>query len=219
MACIVIVLLLITYKIFSIFVAQVGLAERALTKYANEILDIDEKIICKYDWYNDRYNATNNLGFALDYRRQNKTIHDGNLSQKENEKASKAYKDLVINSGENLVFPIDITVWTEISASNYDIKTQRLYLLGIYNSEDISEKDSISRATNIVMDTIKGLGEDYNFTGIQAIYFDKNGMFEISFPADSFKAIDTKKLLSKTKQKGKSEYPETYINWLKENNF
>lgn len=219
LGCIAIMLLFAAYKMFSIFIWEVGVAERELSKYAKEILKLDEEIVCEYDWYNDRYMATNNLGFTLDYRRQNKTIHDESFSQKEIEKASRDYNALIVNMPDNLTLPKDIMVWTEISADNYNVKAQRLYILEIYNIEDISEQESLLRPANIAMDIISGLGENYNFTGIQAIYFDKNGMFEISFPADSFEAITIEKLLGYTKQKPTAERPETYTNWLEENNY
>lgn len=219
LSCIAIILLFIVYQIFSVFIWGVNVAERKLSEYAKEILKLNEKIECRYDWYNDRYAALNELGFILDYRRRNNTIHDEAFSQKEDEKANYDYNAMIAKMPNNLTLPANIMVWTEISADNYNDKAQRLYLLGISNTEDISEQDSLLKPANIAMDIISELGEGYNFTGIQVIYFDKNGMFEIAFPADSFETITIEKLSGNTKQIPTAKYPETYVNWLVENNF
>ena len=218
-SCIAIILLFIAYQTASVFVWGVKTAERELSKYAKEVLKVNEKIECQYDWYNNRYLAINKLKFTLDYRKQNNTIFDGAFSQKEDEKANYDYNNLIANMPDNLTLPANIMVWTEISADNYNVKAQRLYLLSVFNTEDISEQDSLLKPANIVMDVISELGESYNFTGIQVIYYDKNGMFEIVFPADSFERITVEKLLGNTKQIPTARYPETYINWLLENNF
>lgn len=219
LVCITPILLFIAYKVFSIFVWQVAVAERELLKYANEIHGQDEAIVCEYDWYNGRYVATNNPGFVLDYRRQNRTIHDESFGLKESEKASLGYKALIRDMPDSVSFPEDVTVWTEISADDYNLKAQRLYLLGVYNTKGLSEQESLSMPAKITMEIVDGLGKDFNFTGIQTIYFDKNGMFEISLPADSFEAISMEKLLDHIDEKSADDHPETYIHWLKENHF
>lgn len=217
LSCIAIILVFTAYQIGSVSIYGVAIAEKELSKYAKEELKLNEQIDCKYDWRDDKYLARNNLGFALEYRRQNNTIYNELSSQKELEKASTDYHVLIGKMPDHLTFPKYITVWTEISAEDYDTKAQRLYILGIYNTKDISKQDSLLRPAYIVMDVISELGESYNFTGVQAIYFDKNGQFEIVFPADSFEPITVEKLLSHTTQTPKEEYPEHYINWLAEN--
>lgn len=218
-SCIAIILFFIACQIFSVFILGVGIAERKLSEYAKEVLKLNEKIECQYDWYNNRYFATNELGFILDYRRQNNTILDESFSQKESEKANYNYNALIGRMPDNLTLPPNIMVWTEISADNYNLKAQRLYLLGIFNTEDISEQDSFQKPADIAMDIILQLGESYNFTGIQAIYFDKNGMFEIVIPARSLEPMTAKILLGNTKQAPTARHPEHYTAWLAENNF
>lgn len=216
---IVIILLLIVYQIFSVFIWGLSTAEKELSKYAKEVLEFNEEIECQFDWYNDRYVALNYLDHTLDYRRQNKTIYDGAFSQKEEEKANYDYGTLTKKMPDHLSLPSNITVWTEISVDDYDAKVQRLYLLSIFNTEDISEEASLLEPASIAMKVVSGLGENYNFTGIQVVYFDKNGMFEIAFPADSFERVTMEKLLVRTKQISVDKYPESYVNWLIENKF
>ncbi|MGE4354126.1 MAG: hypothetical protein AB7D36_08590 [Oscillospiraceae bacterium] len=209
---------LVLYQIGSIYIWGKHIAERELSHYAKEVLNLQDKIICEYDWYNDRYLASNNLGFVLDYRRQRNTLHDEDLNQKENEQAREDYTTIIGNMPDNLIFPKNIDIWTEISAENYKIKSQRLYLLGVYNTENLTEQDSFLMPAKITMDVIEQLGENYNFTGIQTIYFDENGMYEIAFPADSFEKLTQEKLSNHTKQIAVEEYPEDYVNWLAANN-
>lgn len=214
---IVILLLLLTYQVLSIFVWGVTIGERELNKYAHKSLGLDERIECRYEMYNNRYYALNDLGFTLDYRKDTKTIYNEAFSQEENEKASSDYKALLGKMPDNLDLPSDIMVWTEISTKNYDVKSQRLYLLSVFNEENISEKDSFQKPAQVAMDVIAGLGEIYNITGIQIIYFDKNGMFEIAIPSGLLEPLTMEKLLANTKERPEDRYPEDYKKWLVDN--
>lgn len=211
------ILLFTLYFIGSIYIWGASVAKRELTKYATEILGLQETIECKYDWYNDRYVATHALDFTLDYCRNHGTIHNESFSQQENERLQGDYNKLVGTMPESITLPDYVSVWTEISSKNYEMKAQRLYLLGIYNTENLSEEDSLKMPASIAMDVIEQLGDHYNFTGIQVVYCDKNGMFEIAFPADSFAPITVDKLFSYTEPIPSDDYTESYKNWFVEN--
>lgn len=212
-----VILLFILYGIGSVYIWGVQLAERELTKYSAEILGLQEEIHCRYDWHNNRYSAINALDFTLDYRRDHDAIHDESFAQQENERLQGDYSKFVGTMNEKITLPRHVAVWTEISSKNYELKAQRLYLLGIYNTENLSREDSLKMPASIAMNIIEQLGGDYNFTGIQATYCDKNGMFEIAFPADSFVPITQDKLCGHTHQIPEDDYPESYKNWLAEN--
>lgn len=214
-----VILLVFLYLVGSVYLWGVYVAEKELSKYATEVLGLQEEIICKYDWYNDRYIATNLLNFTLDYRRDTHTIHDESFSLSESSKVNNDYIALIQNMPDYLTFPPNITIWTEINADDYTIKSQRLYLLGVFNTENLSEAESLERPANIAMKVIEQLGENYNYTGIQVVYYDKNGCFEISFPADSFVPITVEKLLKHTKQVEIGKHSEQYDRWLDENSF
>lgn len=84
--------------------------------------------------------------------------------------------------------------------------------MGVYNTEDISEEESKKMCAIIADKFINLMGEDYNFTGIQIIYYDKNGGYECAIDAHGFKKLEYDEILSKTKKVDR--LPEDYLDWL-----
>lgn len=185
------------------------IAEKKLSNYSNETKQSDKKINTKYDWYNSKYQS---LTEDLSYRLQNDTIYDENESKEINLLANEKYNIIKGEFSKNLKFPSRIYVWTEINAEDYSIKSQKLYLMDIYNTDDLEKEDSKKMPSTIAEKFINLMGEDYNFTGIQIIYYDKNGGYESSISCNGFKKLEYNKILFKT---GKVDrLSETYLDWL-----
>jgi len=185
------------------------IAEQKLSEYYTVTKDKPYSIKAEYDWYNTQYKAINR---DVTYSLQSNTIHDGYMTKEVNEKANRQYKKIKKEFSENLIMPFQIDIWNNINANDYSIKSQRLYILSIYNTEDISEEDSEKMPATIADKVIKLMGEDYNFTGIQIIYYDKNGGYESAIPAHGFKKLEYDEILSKTKKVDR--LPEDYLDWL-----
>ncbi|WP_416180013.1 hypothetical protein [Clostridium sp. HCS.1] len=185
------------------------IAEKKLSNYATIQKGNTQKVETKYDWYNAKYQSVKG---NLSYRLQRNTIYDENVSEKVSLSAETQYNKIKEEFPQNLSFPKGITVWTEFDADNYSIKSQRLYLLGVYNTEDISEEESKKMCATIADKFINLMGEDYNFTGIQIIYYDKNGGYESAISSNGFKKLDYGEILSKTEKVDR--LPEDYLNWL-----
>ena len=209
----------IFYKMSFLPVIGTQIAEQKLSRYAKDSWRLSQEIKCRYDWYNGRYLATNDLGFSLDYRLTLNMIHDEALGQEESAAATQAYHALVGKIPSHLTLPKDISVFTAISADDYNLKAQRLYLLGVLNNETLSETESLGAPARIAMDFISQLGDGYNFTGIQMSYGDQNGMYEIKIRADTLEPLSEEKLIKHTTKLSKDQFSERYLEWLEENNF
>ncbi len=191
------------------------IAEKKLNEYSINQMENIQKIKTNYDWYNGKYSATLNNGYKLSYELKNNAIHDEEADLLVNKKANVDYKLIRERFTENLEFPEDITVWTLINADDYTKRYQRLYLLSIYNDDNIMESESLKMPANIAQDFIKYMGSGYNFTGIQIIYADKNGMYQIAIPTETLKPIQEKELLENIVKFSKEELPLDYLEWLK----
>lgn len=185
------------------------IAEKKLSNYATIQKGNTQKVETKYDWYNAKYQSVKG---NLSYRLQKNTIYDENVSEKVSLSAETQYNIIKGEFPQNLSFPKGITVWTEFDADDYSIKSQRLYLLGVYNTADISEEESEKMCATIADKFINLMDEDYNFTGIQIIYCDKNGVYESSISANGFKKLEYDEILSKTEKEDR--LPEDYLEWL-----
>lgn len=173
------------------------IAEKKLSNYSTIQKGNTQKVETKYDWYNTKYQSVKG---KLTYRLKKNTIFDEKFSKEVNLVASKQYSKIKGEFSENLSFPSDIYIWTELNADDYSLKSQRLYLLSVYNTEDISEENSEKMCATIADKFIDLMGEDYNFTEIQIIYYDKNGGYESAISSNGFKKLEYDKILSKTEK-------------------
>ena len=206
----IVVLLSVLFRLGYIPVLGNIIAEKKISNYANTQITNS-----KFDWKNSRYVSTLENGYNLSYKLQHNTIHDEQMSTEVNNVALNDYQSIIEKLPSNLEFPESISVWTSINADDYTKKAQRLYLLGIYNTDSLSEEESLKIPANIAQNIIELMGKEYNFTGIQLIYADKNGIYEISIPANTFDAIEYEKLLENTKKYSEQKLPLDYLEWLK----
>lgn len=195
------------------------IAEIKLNEYSNTLEENIQKIDTKYDWYNNEYLSISDNRYILSYKLQNNTIYDETVANQVNLAAKKQYSTIKKEFSQNLSFPSGIWVWTEFDANEYSIKCQRLYLTGIYNIESISEEESEKMPATIAKEFINLMGENYNFTGIQLIYLDKNGGYTIEISADTFNKLEYQDMLNKTRKMEEKELGEEYFEWLANNKF
>lgn len=205
------------YKIGYLPIVGKAIAGKKLSVYVdNTQMQINRPIKVKYDWYNNRY-VCSNPSLSLSYHLQNNSIHDGIANQQVNDKLIEDYKEIAGQFPPNITLPEHVFIWSTINADDYNIKAQRLYILEVYNTESLSESESIRMPAKIATDFIGYLDETYNITGIQLIYGDKNGMYDIEIRADSFHALEYEKLLKSTKKRSENELPLSYYEWLESN--
>lgn len=195
------------------------IAEKKLNEYSNTLEGNASRIDTKYNWYNNIYQSINDNNSILSYSLQSNIIFDETVSSKVELVARKQYNTIKKEFSQNLSFPSGIGVWTELDGDDYSIKCQRLYLTGVFNVESISEEESQKMPATIAQEFINLMGENYNFTGIQFIYYDKNGAYTIEIPADTFNKLEYQGMLDKTRKMQEKELGEDYFEWLENNKF
>ena len=195
------------------------IAEKKLEAYASARLDRTDPVRVKYDWYNGIYYCSSYKQPVLRYQLRNNTIFDGDINEKVNTKTEELYKSITDEFPSNIEFPKAIFAWTTISADDYEVLAQRLYLLEVYNTADLMREESREMPARIGLDFISCLGDDYYITGIQLIYGDRNGMYEIAISPDTFKALEYKQMIKATKERTGRELPESYFKWMEKNGF
>ena len=188
-------------------------AKNKLTAYVQAQEYKGNRLDVQYDWYNSRYTSRLNDDTLLSYRLQNNTIHDESTNGLLNEELKEAYGDIIKQFPRNLIFPKSVFLWSTVNADNYVIKAERLYLLGILNIADLPSSESHKMPANIAIDFIERMGDKYNITGIQLIYEDKNGMYDIEIRSDTFRPLEYDQLLAATKKRSEEELPENYLEW------
>jgi hypothetical protein len=174
-----------------------------------------EGLVVQYDFYNSVYTGMLVDAGLLSYRLQNNTIHDENANALLNEQLREAYEKIIDHFPADLLFPEHPFVWSTVKADNYAEKAERLYLLGIYNTADLSSSASDKMPASLAADFIARLGDEYNITGIQLIYADRNGMYDIEIGADTCKPLEYEQLLAATQKRSEEKWPEGYREWRK----
>lgn len=178
------------------------IAEREMNHY---LLGHDKTVTVtnvKFDWYNGGYVGLLGKDNRLTYHLNNNTIIDYPLMRSLDIGLNVKYREILNNFPENLIFPDEISAWTAIDASDYSQYYQQLYVLGISNIDsEIEETESRRMAADIGEELIYLLGSDYNFTGIQLIYHDKNGVWEVAIRATRSGSLTREDLHRHTKER------------------
>jgi len=187
-------------------------AEKKLAAYILEQGYRADSLKVQYNLYDDMYTCRLDENL-LGYRLQNNSIHDEKVNVQLNERLMKAHKDIIGQFPANLIFPEQIFMWSTVNADNYAQTAERLYLLGVYNTADLSDGESEKMPAAIATDFIAHMGDKYNITGIQLIYADKNGMYDIEIRADTFQPLEYEQMLAATKKRPEKELPENYLEW------
>lgn len=188
-------------------------AENKLSAYVQKQGYRADRLYVKYDWYNNVYVCRLDDKTLLSYRLQNNSIHDEKINKQVNEQLQQSHQDIVSQFPTNLIFPESIFLWSTVKADNYTEKAERLYLLGVFNTADLPVSESEKMPAAIATDFIARMGDEYNITGIQLIYADRNGMYDIEIRADSFRPLEEGQLLVATKKRPEERLPEDYLEW------
>ena len=166
-----------------------------------------------FDWLNGKYICSVNGG-GLGYRLRYDTISDERVNEEIIAAANEKYLSIINDFPTNLTLPKSIYVWTEINADDYTRKSQRVYLLSVFNSETLTEEQSLEMPSEVAETFIELMGNEYSFTGIQLIYADKNGMYELSIRSEGNQLLQNQDLNSRIRKFSEKELPLDYIEWV-----
>lgn len=187
------------FKLRNYLITEKNITEH---KYINNIK-------ARFDYLNSRYIFFIDKGVSIDYdyNLRCNMIYDGEIDTILSKLANEDYKEVIKKFPKNLEFVSGIWVRTNINADNYSMKAQKLNLLGVYNTDKLSEEESLKMPTKITQEIIELMGDEYNFTGIHMRYQDINGVYEISIRLSSFKKLEYQDLLDNTKKTGFPSLP------------
>lgn len=201
------------------------IAKNKVQKYVQVVYSNNNKIDnITYDWYNRYYLSTiiiNNKETKFKFR--SNLITDENVTNFYQQRFDNDYS-IACNSfadSSYLQFPVKINISTVVEATghyntNFDKLPvqQKIWLMEIKNTDkNIKEDVSKKMAGNIAKKLIDELGNKYNFTSIQAMYFDKFGGYEIMISNTNNITID--KLYNNTiKMNSVGEEEKAFIDGL-----
>ncbi len=206
--------LLLCYGTQYVPIAGILIARHRLSAYVRTQMPGVSIENVRHDWYNSGYFANLDNDGTLNYSLWQNTIYDGALSESIGRAAQQDYRRAVIGQfSPELTLPDSIMVWTLLNADDYTKKAQRLYVLSVYSTADLTEEESQKAPAQIAKKIIDLMGVDYHFTGIQFIYADKNGMYEIAVNADTFDPLTEQQLQIHTQKRGEDQLPEDYLEW------
>ncbi|MPM26613.1 hypothetical protein SDC9_73117 [bioreactor metagenome] len=179
------------------FVPVIGsyLAAKEMSKYKQE-----PAIRTRYDIMNFQYISNFTDGSELKLRPHYKRIIDNNLSEEINKGFGEIYPELVKEFPENLTFPNSTFITTSVDISDHNMLFHLIYLLGVENKEEITKEESTKMPARIAMQFVEKLGKDFKVTGIQMLYSDQNGNYEIWMSHYTSEPISYEKLLANTKK-------------------
>lgn len=202
------------YPFAQSLIANHRLEEYALAKYKVDRLERK----ASFNIVNGSYDTQLSIGegsYRLSYDFSNHSIYDLYMIEQQNAEENRAFEAVKPHLPSNLTFPAGINLFSGINPEDYTQIKQRLYLTGIYNSEDIAEKDSKRMPAAITMQIIDLLGKQYNITAVQVIYYDQNGGYTIEIGlTNSYTPVTKEQLLSHTKKMDSSRLGENYTKWL-----
>ncbi len=209
---IVIVLFLLQLPVFGYVPFGEAISAYKLTKYADATGLTRENIGKVKTVFNSyfsggSYKSTNYIG--LSYNILSNRIND-EISDKEF--AEKAREDFVC-AVETLPYELDfsqgisgdgmIHATESTDGSDFKKKYNSIDMYSIINCSDVtfSDEESMKILCDIVWGILQGMGDEYNFCRVQAIYTDRNGTFEIyvnkSFSGKEIRYKDLEKEVEK----------------------
>lgn len=191
MFCLIFVLLfLLQLPVFGYVPFGEAISAYKLTKYADATGLTREnigKVKTDFNSYfsGGSYKSTNYNG--LSYNILSDKINDEFSAKKFSEKAREDFVRVV----ETLPYELDFTqgisgdgmihVTESTDGSDFSKKYHSLDMYSIINYSDVtsSDENSMKIFCDIVWNIMQGMGDEYNFCRVQAIYTDRNGTFKI----------------------------------------
>ncbi len=172
----------------------------------------------KYDFKGNYYYYELKNGDKIKYDFNRKTLSDGSLWRDYYDKVNKKYSNIRDLAKPDLVLPKNIDIYSEFSLSDFKVKKQKLYILGIKDKRELSDKGVKEKIANVIMQIIEFLGEEYNVTDLQISYANLSGYYEVNIDSyDSFIPINKNDIINNVIKINEYEWAEDYKNWRKEN--
>lgn len=213
------VILFCILLLFSFLPVRTALANRYLEAYAAAkypSAQLSRK--AAYNLVNSSYDteiSIDGASYRLSYDFSSRSIYDLYQNEKLSSQVKADFQKILPSFPGHLSFLGGIGLFAGVNPQNYARYKQRLYLTGVYNSESITEEESLQMPAQITLQVMEQLGERYNITAVQIIYYDQNGGYtaEIGIK-DTYAPVTYEQLIGHTRKLGSKELGEHYKNWL-----
>ena len=190
--------------IFGKLIATAYAEKYVMAQYGEEL-----KYPCRYDLYNGHYTGEMAEGSSIIYSIRSNTMADHRLSGKVHRRAARDY-ELYDGLPPNIEKSGSPYISVSFKANDWEEKFYGLQM-GVYNTEKISEQDSPKRAAETAAYIMGDLWPDYNFTSVQFIYHDINGVYEVN--CSDIKGLTLEKMLENVSKKPADMQGELYEQW------
>ncbi len=190
--------------IFGKFIATAYAEKYVMAQYGEEL-----KYPCRYDLYNGHYTGEMAEGSSIVYSIRSNTLTDYRLSGKVQRRAVRDY-ELYEGLPSNIQKSGSPHISVSFKANDWEKKSYGLYM-GVRNTEKITAEESPERAAETAAYIMEDLWPDYNFTSVQFIYYDINGVYEVN--CRDKKGIILEKMLENVSKKPANMQGELYEQW------
>ncbi len=186
-------------------------------KYITSYLDRKD-IKAKYDLKGNYYyhELENGDKIICDFNR--KTLHDSSLWKSSYNEVNKKYSSIENSLNLDIILPKTIDIYSEFSLDDFNVKKEKLYILGIKDKRELSDQKSKEKIVDITMQIIECLGKKYHITDLQLSYANLSGYYEVYIDSyDSFIPINKKDVMNHIIKIEEEQWAEDYKKWRKEN--
>ncbi len=167
-------------------------ANKCIASYLNTN-DIEVKYNFKGNYY--YYELENGNKIKYDFNR--KTLNDGSLWRDSYNKVNKKYFSIGDSVKLDLILPKNIDIYSEFSLSDFKVKKHKLYIIGIKDKRELSDKEVKEKIASLTMQIIEFLGGEYNVTDLQIGYANLSGYYEVNIDSyDSFVPINKNDIIN-----------------------
>lgn len=168
----------------------------------------------RFDWLEAEYHCVLSDGSELRFDLKNRFVFDEEVSSEYNKKANRQYQSILENFSSSYRMPSDIHVWSKTKIGDSNIVVQKAYILTIYNTEKLSEKESLDKPSEIAQLFMELMGDDFNFTNFQIGYADLNGFYELRSSNNGLKTLSLEGMKKNTRKYQTDELPHDYKEWM-----
>lgn len=164
----------------------------------------------QYDFYDGIYTAVDGSDISYHYNLKHDTLFDELLNEEVNTFANEVWRSFAEDQPGKMICPDSVYLWTEVDASDFATKYQRVYIGTTYYGEAISE-DQIAKWCE---DAIQYLDADHSITSCQVWFATEEAYYEVMIPfgKDAVNADKIKEHLEK-----QENLPLDYIGWRDQN--
>ena len=207
------ILLLLTLIVFGLFCYAEGYiplfgalrAQSRLSAYSGS------RIHCTFDFYNAKYNSE---GGSLSYTLHDDFIYDYAQMEDARNAMNESYAAFRAElEAEGLEPSEQLGDFSAINGKNFAQQFFRVYW-SVWEPADMTDAESVKRIAELTQRLTAALPE-YRITGIQFMYYNLNGAYQVVIPLSS-EPLNSTKVTQCTQRSDEQHLPMDYMAWRRE---